>query len=199
MLVPPSADARELRILMATELPTGLLEHIDRVVAVTAELACRHGLDERRALLAAQGHDLLRAMAPEALLEAAALRGLEVTDLEREHPVLLHGPLGAIELGRRGWVDDAEVLDTIYWHTTGHPDYGPLAWAVFVADKVEPEKMLHWPALQAVADLAEDSLEEAALLYLDLNREQAARRGWTVHPVAEETRDVLRRRVGAHR
>ncbi len=138
-------------------------------------------------------------MAPEALLEAAATHGLEVTDLEREHPVLLHGPLGAIELERRGWIDDTEVLDTIYWHTTGHPGYGPLAWVVFVADKVEPEKMLHWPALQAVADLAEDSLEEAALLYLDLNRQKAARQGWTVHPVAEETRDVLRRRARAHR
>ncbi len=183
---------------MAPELPAGIVEHIDRVVTVTADLARLHGVDERRALLAAQGHDLLRAMAPEALLEAAALRGLEVTDLDREHPVLLHGPLGAIELEQRGWVDDREVLDAIAWHTTGHPEYGSLAWAVFVADKVEPEKMLHWPALQAVAELAEESLEEAALLYLDLNRRKAARQGWTVHPMAEETRAFLRQRARAH-
>lgn len=197
--MPPAADARALRILMAPELPAGLVEHIDRVVAVTADLARRHGIDQRRALLAAQGHDVLRAMPPEAVIEAAATRGLEITDLDREYPVLLHGPLGAIELERRGWVDDVEVLDTIAWHTTGHPDYGPLAWAVFVADKVEPEKLRHWPALQAMAELAEESLEEAALLYLDLNRRKAARKGWTVHPMAEETHTTLRQRVHGRR
>jgi predicted HD superfamily hydrolase involved in NAD metabolism len=198
--VAAAANHEELRILMAPELPAGVVEHIDRVVVVAAELAKQHGLDERRALLAAQGHDLLRAMAPEAWLEAAAARSLEVSDLEREAPVLLHGPLGAIELEQRGWVDDVEVLHAIHWHTTGHPDYGPVAWATFVADKVEPGKLLDWPALQAVAELAEESLEEAALLYLDLNRRKAARQGWTVHPMAEETRKVLRERVRvAHR
>jgi predicted HD superfamily hydrolase involved in NAD metabolism len=182
---------------MAPELPAGIVEHIDRVVAVTGELARRHGVDEGRALLAAQGHDLLRAMAPDAWIEAAVTRGLKLGELERAYPVLLHGPLSAIELEQRGWVDDREVLEAIYWHTTGHPDYGQLAWAMFVADKVEPGKLLDWPALQAVAELAEESLEEAALLYLDLNRRKAARQGWTVHPMAEETRRTLRKRVAA--
>jgi len=200
--VPPAADYHALRILMAPELPAGIVEHIDRVVTVASELAQRHRIDsigESRALLAAQGHDLLRAMPPEALLEAAETRGLEVSAIEREQPVLLHGPLGAIELEQRGWVTDTEALHAIYWHTTGHPDFGPLAWAVFVADKIEPEKMMHWPALQAVAEAAEASLEEAARLYLTLNREKAAHEGWQPHPMAEATRKALEGRALATR
>jgi len=178
---------------MLPELPAGLVDHIDRVVATAAALARRHGVDESRALLAAQGHDLLRGLSPEALLEAARRRGLEVGPAEAAHPVLLHGPLGAMELEERGWLTDRELLDAICWHTTGHPDYGPLAWVVFIADKVEPEKVRHWPALQAVAEVAEESLEEAALVYLALNQRKAARAGWQVHPLAEQTRAALRR------
>lgn len=195
--MPPAADYHALRILMAPELPAGIVEHTDRVVTVAAELAQRHGIDESRALLAAQGHDLLRAMPPEALLEAAETRGLDVSALERAQPVLLHGPLGAVELERRGWVTDPEVLHGIYWHTTGHPDFEPFAWAMFIADKVEPAKLLRWPALEAVSELAEDSLEEAALLYLALNRRKATREGWETHPMAEATRKALRQRVAA--
>jgi predicted HD superfamily hydrolase involved in NAD metabolism len=195
--VPPASDYHALRVLMAPELPAGIVEHIDRVVTKTAELARLHGIEAPRALLGAQGHDLLRGLTREAWLDAAAMHGLEVSDIEREHPVLLHGPLGAIELKQRGWVTDAEVLLAITWHTTGHPEYGPLAWAIFIADKVEPAKLRHWPALDAVAEVAEDSLEEAALLYLSLNRRKAAREGWRVHPMAEQTRIALRQRLGA--
>lgn len=176
---------------MLPELPAGLVDHIDRVVATAAELASRHGIDERRALLAAQGHDLLRGVAPEQLLETARRRGIDVGAVEEAHPVLLHGLLGAMELEERGWLADRELLDAIYWHTTGHPDYGPLAWVVFIADKVEPEKVRRWPALGAVAEVAEESLEEAALMYLALNRRKAVRAGWRVHPMAERTHGAL--------
>ncbi len=191
------ADYHELRVLMAPELPPGLLEHIDRVVATLEPLARRHGIDVRRALLTAQAHDLLRAVGPESLLAEAEKRGLTILPEERQAPILLHGPLGALELQDRGWMDDPELLAAAKWHTTGHPDFGQLAWAVFVADKVEPEKMLHWPALQAVAELAEESVENAALLYLALNRRKATREGWTVHPLAEAARRALRQRVAS--
>lgn len=62
---------------------------------------------------------------------------------------------------------------------------------MFVADKVEPEKVRYWPALRRVRRLASQSLPEAALLYLDLRLQQAAREGITVHPLANETRNAL--------
>lgn len=192
-------DCDALRVLMAPDLPSGLVEHIDRVVSVARVLAGIHGLDERRLLLAAQGHDLLRGLSNDDLLAAAAVRGLEVSDLEHAKPVLLHGPLGAIELEAHGWMDDLELLDAIRWHTTGHPDYGPLGWALFVADKVEPAKLERWPALDAVAEEMEHSLERAALLYLDLLHDRHARKGKPSHPLAERTRAALRERAAAAR
>lgn len=194
-------DDQVLRAGMAAEIPAGLLAHIDRVVALTDRLAALHGLDSPLARMMAQGHDLLRAVPDVELLARAEARGLPVDPVERDVPVILHGPLGALELRERFAVDDPRILDAIWWHTTGHPDYPPEAWAMFIADKVEPHKVERWPALQAVLDAAlgadgrAASLERAALVYLDLRQEEAVREHLQVHPMATLTRNHLLRRL----
>ncbi len=190
-----------IRERMAAALPDGLVAHIDRVVALTDRLATLHGLDTGLARLMAQGHDLLRAVPPADLLEQAVARGIEIDPVERAEPVLLHGPLGALELRERFEVTDDRVLDAIWWHTTGHPEYPAEAWAMFVADKVEPHKVERWPALRSVFDAAtgddggDASLERAALRYLDLRHEEAVREGLQVHPMATLARNHLLRRL----
>lgn len=176
---------------MRTELPPGLLAHIDRVVEIAAGLADTHNLDVERTLLAAQGHDLCRARSPERLLADAEARGLEIDPVERAEPVLLHGPLGALELAERFEVDDERVLRAVRWHTSGHPDYDAEAWAMFVADKIDPHKIDRWPALEQVRALAGESLEAAALAYLDLSLARGEQEGWEVHPMALRAREAL--------
>ncbi len=193
----PHTDAT-LRAAMASELPAGMLAHIDRVVAVADELARRHGLDVPLARLMAQGHDLVRAVPPADLLARAEGRGLTIDPVERDAPVLLHGPIGALELRERFGVTNPRVFDAIWHHTWGHPDYTPEAWAMFIADKVEPNKARKWKALRTVHRIAlEQSLEAAALRYLDARLKEAVREGFTVHPQATLTRNHLLRRLGS--
>ena len=180
---------------MAPELPDGLIAHIDRVVALTQTLARRHGANEQRAMLAAQGHDLVRHWGNERWLAEAEARGLEVLNAERAEPVLLHGPLGATLLEERGWLTDAALLNAIRYHTTGHPTYAPEAWAMFVADKIEPNKVERRPHLEIVVAAAERSLEAAALAYLELMESQGRRSGWATHPLQAETLAYLRARA----
>lgn len=184
----------ELRARMADELPAGLLAHIDRVVALAGALAARHGADVGLAQLMAQAHDLVRAVPPEELLRRAEARGLAIDDVERLEPVLLHGTLGAIELRERYELDDERVLHAVWWHTPGHPEYGPEAWAMFIADKVEPEKLARWPALQRVRQLADVSLEAAALAYLELIIGRGLTEATPVYVPAIVTRNALLRR-----
>ena len=186
-----TAETRALRARMAAEVPDFMIAHIDRVVAAAEPLARRHGADVGRTLLAAQGHDLLRALTDEEWLARAEARGLELLPVEREQPVLLHGPLGALELEERFGVEDELVLHAIRRHTTGDPAFGPEAWAMFVADKIEPAKLARRPELQRVIDLAGDSLEAAALAYLELEAERSVREGFTLHPHAIVTREAL--------
>jgi predicted HD superfamily hydrolase involved in NAD metabolism len=194
---PAEPDYLALRGRMAPEVPTGLMAHSARVVALAERFARRHGADLAVTLRAAQGHDLLRAVADAELLRMAEARGIEILPVERDQPVLLHGPLGALELAERFRLHDPRVLDAVRYHTTGHPEYGLEAWAMFVADKVEPKKLEAWPALGRLLDLADRSLEEAALAYLELSAERARAEGWAVHPLADRTRAALAARVGS--
>jgi len=189
----PLTDAT-LREAMAAEVEPRLLAHIDRVVALADELARRHGLDVPLARLMAQGHDLVRAVPPAELLTRAEARRLPIDPVERDVPVLLHGPIGALELRERFGVSDPRVFEAIWHHTWGHPDYTPEAWAMFIADKVEPGKARKWKPLQRVRRIAfEHSLEAAALAYLDARLKEAVRDGIAVHPLATLTRNHLLR------
>jgi predicted HD superfamily hydrolase involved in NAD metabolism len=187
----PAADRDALRALMAPELPDSMAAHIDRVVSLARELARQHGADDERAALMAQAHDLVRAWSKGQWLTEADARGLDVLDIERAEPVLLHGPIGALLLEERGWVADRGVLDAVRYHTTGHPAYSREAWAMFVADKVEPNKLARRPALQRVVDAAMRSLQAGALAYLELELLERRSEGVEPHPLAEETRAWL--------
>jgi HD superfamily phosphohydrolase YqeK len=187
-------DHQELRRLIAPELPEGLRAHVDGVIALADELAQLHGVGDgarQRMLLAAAGHDLLRAAEPADLLARAEARGIKIDPVERATPLLLHGVVGAAELCERFDVRDGWVLHAVRWHTSGHPDFDTAAWLFFLADKVEPWKVERWPALQDVATTARTSPRQAALRYLDLNLERGAAAGRLPHPMAEQSRDAL--------
>ena len=183
---------------MEPELPKRLCKHIDRVVELAATLARQHGADEARATLAAQGHDIVRHWTDEQWLAEAEARSIPILDVDRENPVLLHGPIGAAILEERGWLTDPELVNAIRYHTTGHPSYTPEAWCMFLADKYEPRKLKRRPELQRVADATQVGLLEGALAYLELMDEDRRVHGWTVHPLQTETLAYLRSAVRGH-
>jgi predicted HD superfamily hydrolase involved in NAD metabolism len=184
----------EARLRQAVdELPSGLREHVLRVEAEAASLALRHRQDEERARLAALGHDLVRHIKGAQLLGLASQYGLAPDPVEQASPVLVHGPVAARILRRDYAYDDAEVLAGIDCHTTARSGMSALEKVLFIADKVEPGKLVHEAALGEVKDLAEESLDAAVLRYLDHILEQAVRRRWLVHPRSLEARNELLR------
>ena len=106
-------------------------------------------------------------------------------------PVFLHGPLAAIELKERFNIKNPQVLETIKWHTTGHPEFSLESWAMFIADKVEPNKIAKNSDLQIVSDIAGESLEKAALTYIDIRINEALQLGLQIHPMSIHTRNTL--------
>jgi predicted HD superfamily hydrolase involved in NAD metabolism len=174
-------------------LPRELAEHVERVVAEAERLAARFpGLDRQRVELAAWAHDIARALSPQELLAGARRFGLEVSPVEEEAPILLHGPVGSEILRREYGIEDAEVLAAARFHSTGRPGMSLLEKVIFVADKIEPSKVRAKPALARVRALADHDLDAAILEYLNQMLQTARRRGWPVHPDALIARKELR-------
>jgi predicted HD superfamily hydrolase involved in NAD metabolism len=97
----------------------------------------------------------------------------------------LHGPVAA-ELARRELgVDDDSVLEAIRAHTMGAPGMGPVALAVYVADKIEPGR--DYPSVARLRDLAEEDLREAAAEALRRAIAHNEERGRETHPASRKT------------
>ncbi|HWO94603.1 MAG TPA: bis(5'-nucleosyl)-tetraphosphatase (symmetrical) YqeK, partial [Dehalococcoidia bacterium] len=173
--------AEDLRRRMG-HLPDGLLRHIDRVVGEALVLAEAHGLDADHVALAAQGHDLARATPPDQLLRLALELGLNVSDVDRADPILLHGPVGAELLAREYGIEEPGVLRAARYHTTSYPGLGSLESVVFLADKLEPDKLRRDDALRPVRERALADLDDGVRAMVDLLTKRAVERGWALHP-----------------
>lgn len=164
--------------------------HTLRVAETAEHLARLHGLDEKKARLASLLHDTAREVGKEELLRIAEEDGLPVGDFERERPILLHGPVAA-KLSREDLgVEDREVLDAVRAHTTGEPGMGPLALALFVADKIEPGR--DQPGVEDLRKLAPVSLHRAARAALEDSVSYNERRDRPAHPKSRQTLEWLR-------
>ena len=172
-------------------LPDGLQAHIYRVRDVAQELAARHGIDPDRAELGALAHDVCRAIPGEDLLKMSADLGVPVTDLDRDFPILLHGPVGAELLRKEDDLTDHSIFEAVRWHSTAHASLDDLGKLVFLADKLDPQKAAIYSYQAKLHDMALESLDLALLEFL--SREMAARieKGGTVHPASVDARNSL--------
>lgn len=172
-------------------LPGGLQAHIYRVRDVAQELAGCHGIAPDRAELGALAHDVCRAVPGKDLLRMSADLGLTVTDVDKDFPVLLHGPVGAELLRKEENFTDHGLYEAVRWHSTAHASLDDLGKLVFLADKLDPQKTAIYSYQAELHAMALESLDLALLEFL--TREMAVRleRGETVHPASVDARNSL--------
>lgn len=114
------------------------LLHCISVANTARGIAEATGLDADRMETAGLLHDAARMMNGDALLHRALGYALPVDEFTQAHPLLLHGPVAAEMVTRELGIDDDDIYEAIYWHTTGHPGIGLMAQALIVADFSEP-------------------------------------------------------------
>jgi predicted HD superfamily hydrolase involved in NAD metabolism len=172
-------------------LPHELTEHVFRVVDEALRLADAHGIDAEAVRIATLGHDLLRAHGDERLLRIAEEQAYAMDPVDRIEPILLHGPLAVAILREQYGVVDADVLGAVAAHTTAAPRMTRLQKLLFVADKIEPEKVGRKAPVERVRDLAPHDLDAAMRAYLDFQIVEALERGWAIHPNTIAARNEL--------
>lgn len=155
-------------------------DHMVRVADVMAGWAEAWGLEpetRRRWRATAMLHDALRDADPETLRRRvpAALRDLPGG--------LLHGPAAAERLEEAG-VDDGPLLTAVRWHTMGHPDFGRLGKALYLADFTEPGRR---HATDRLAELRERVPGELDAVLTEVTAERIGRTLAGRHPLREPT------------
>jgi nicotinate-nucleotide adenylyltransferase len=121
----------------ASELKRSRFLHSRNTALMAYDLARRYALDPEAAYLAGIGHDLGKALDVGELSAIAERDGRGLSRFERKNPALLHGRAAAVLLRERFGIHNKDVLEAVAVHTTGARGMGPLAMAVFIADKIE--------------------------------------------------------------
>jgi len=153
-------DVRKLTKAMEETLSGKRFQHTLGVAYTAAAMAMKYGVDMKKALVAGLLHDCAKCMSDEKLLKLSEKENIEVTDVERRNPYLLHAKVGAMLANKEYDIDDEEILNAITYHTTGRPDMTDLEKIVFVADYMEPGRDKA-PNLEKVRKLAFEDLDEA--------------------------------------
>lgn len=151
-------------------------EHITRVaiLAETIALANEFSRGEVRATsLAAVLHDAARDLPPERMFELAPPE----SDLEREHPLAVHGRAGR-RLAECWGVTDGRVLEAIEGHVFGVSHDNPVGMAVYIADVSEPGRGVN----DDIRELAMRNLFRAYQRAVDSKVCYLRSRGRAVHP-----------------
>ena len=134
-------------------IDTNRFYHTQGVRYTSTAMAMAHGADLVKAETAGPLHDCAKCISDQKKIRICDKNHIEITDVERDNPFLLHSKVGAYIAAEKYGVKDQEILDAIRYHTTGRPGMRPLEQIVFIADYIEPRrnKSKHLPEIRRMA------------------------------------------------
>jgi predicted HD superfamily hydrolase involved in NAD metabolism len=135
-------DRAEMVKKLKSKLTEKRFVHSIGVEYTAATLAFKHGADVEKARIAGLLHDCAKCIPTDEKLKKAKKIGLSINKSEKKNPDLLHGKLGAYIVKEKYGISDKEILSSITYHTTGHPDMCLLDKIIFVADYIEPNRKM---------------------------------------------------------
>lgn len=168
--------------------------HTTGVAYTAAALAMCHGGSMEDALIAGYLHDCAKELAYEESLRICEENQLPVTEIERRNPFLLHGKAAA-QLAKDVYgVEDEDILNAIWYHTTGRANMSLLEKIIFVADYMEPGRN-QAPNLTEIRRLAFRDLDRAVVRILEDTLSYLNAGGGEVDPATEATLRFYRETV----
>ena len=139
-------------------------EHTMGVMYTAAALAMRYHVDVEKALLAGLLHDCAKAYS---------------TNLE-------HAKRGAQMARDEYGIDDTDITDAIFYHTTGRPNMTLLDKIIYIADYMEPNRC-EAPNLDEIRRLAFEDIDECLYKILEASLKYLKGKDVVIDPITEET------------
>lgn len=181
----------KIRRKLITELDKERYEHTLGVMYTAASMAMCHGADVEQALMAGLLHDCAKCIPGDSKIRMCEKYHLNVSDVERSNPSLLHAKLGAFLAAKKYHVDDKEIISAIASHTTGRPHMSLLEKIIYIADYIEPGRP-ELPNMEEVRYLAFKDIDECLYRILKDSLVYLKSLGKPIDPMTEKTYDYYR-------
>lgn len=160
--------------------------HSLSVSYTSAALAMRYGEDVLKAQIAGLLHDCAKGIDKDVLIEKCRKNGIEVTDADIASPELLHSKYGSFIARKDLNISDKDILNAIYYHTTGRPNMTRLEQIIFVADYIEPYRA-KLPNLEDIRMLSFIDIDKAIYRICGSSIEYLEAKGATIDSITLDT------------
>jgi predicted HD superfamily hydrolase involved in NAD metabolism len=156
--------------------------HSSRAANQARSLAHLFGADPWAAETAGWLHDISAVIPWDQRLQIAQEYGWEILPAEREYPMILHQKLSASIAALEFGITDQSILSAVACHTTLKAGAKTLDKIVFAADKLEWDQAGVPPYLEQMGAALAESLDAAALVYINHLYEQRDSLAGPLHP-----------------
>jgi len=161
-------------------------EHTLSVAYTAACLASLYDVDVEKALKAGLLHDCAKCLSVKKKFSLCEKYHVEITDMEKRNPSLLHAKLGARLAKEKYGEVDQDILNAVCYHTTGRAGMSMLEKIIFVADYMEPGRNKA-PDLPEVRRLAFTDIDKAIVKILQDMLKYLEKRGGEIDPATKNT------------
>lgn len=163
--------------------------HSLNVMNSAVELAKIYGEDSKKAEIAGLLHDCARGIKGEEVFRLCNKFNIEVDNITRIQPELLHGPIGSYLASEEYGITDEGIKKAIYCHTMGDENMGLLDKIIFVADIIEPGRS--FPGVDELREAAVKDIDKAVLLSLDRTLMHVMAKAALIHPDTVRARNYI--------
>lgn len=183
-----TSDIIKLRKSVEKLMDEKRYEHTLGVEYTACAMAMKYGVDVRKAQIAGLLHDSAKCMDDKKKIELCNKYKVPISKMEKEHPFLLHGKVGAILAKEKYDVDDEDILNAITFHTTGRPGMSDLEKIVYIADFIEPNRK-NLNCMDEARRLSFTDLDEGLIFILKSCLEHLEETGDSIDPMTKDTYD----------
>ena len=128
----------KIKELLLKDIGIKRFQHSLRVAEIAKELGEIYEGDLQKIHIAALLHDCGKITSKNNLLKKAYDFDIILDDIMLENTELIHGPLGAKIAEKQYSIKDREILNAIYYHTTGRENMNLTEKIIFISDYIEP-------------------------------------------------------------
>lgn len=133
-------DTKKIRKSLKKQMDSERYEHTLGVTYTAVALAMCYDIDLKKAEIAGLLHDCAKCIENEKKLALCEKYHIQMNEVERRNPYLLHAKLGSFLAMKRYGINDRDIINAILNHTTGRPNMSQLEKIIFVADYIEPHR-----------------------------------------------------------
>lgn len=186
-------DKQMVRYLAACLKPKRLL-HTLGVAATAANIAAVFDYPVRDAYVAGLLHDCAKYFTGSEMIRLCEQEGISLSGVEMENTVLIHGKLGAHLAKTKYNIQKQDMLSAIAYHTTGRPDMGTLEKIIYLADYMEPGRMMKCSpySLAEIRKACFENLDRAMAMVLKCCVTYLNHTKTPIDPLTEETYQYYR-------